>query len=233
MRGLGGAADMMMEADAEMEGFALAKSVASSAPMKRSRIVAKEKKGFADKKDADEAMPTGGGAGGDLKQAQVRKDFRSTVIWQPTINTDEEGKAVVKVKFPDSLTTWRATARSLTRDTSVGNITHDTRTKKDVIVRLQAPRFFVERDEVTLSANVHNYTDGELEIKVNMEAIPGKYYATVAGIPVIEENADKHNFIINHPDYRAGICQAVNSNDNPVIVSRNYRRLEYGQALPV
>ncbi|MBU4332967.1 MAG: hypothetical protein KKD07_00835, partial [Candidatus Omnitrophica bacterium] len=169
----GGAADMLME-DAEMEGFAMAKSevAGSRSPMKASRMLSKEKKrNESDKMDADEStIPSGGGQGGELKEATVRKDFRSTVLWQPTINTDQEGKAVVKVKFPDSLTTWRATARSLTKDTSVGNVTHDTRTKKDVIVRLQAPRFFVERDEVTISANVHNYTDSELEIKVNIDA---------------------------------------------------------------
>ncbi|OGX57378.1 MAG: hypothetical protein A2447_03650 [Omnitrophica WOR_2 bacterium RIFOXYC2_FULL_38_12] len=167
-----GGADMLME-DAEMEGMALGSStmVSDSAPMKASRMVSKEKKSESDKKDSDESgMLQGGGQGGELKEATVRKDFRSTVLWQPTINTNAEGKAVVKVKFPDSLTTWRATARSLTKDTSVGNVTHDTRTKKDVIVRLQSPRFFTERDEVTISANVHNYTDSELEIKVSIDA---------------------------------------------------------------
>ena len=37
-------------------------------------------------------------------------------------------------------------------------------TRKNLIVRLQAPRFFLERDLVVLSANVHNYlqsTSGE------------------------------------------------------------------------
>lgn len=168
---LGGAVDMLME-DREMEGFASPKSeaVGGRSVMKASRMLSKEKKS-SDKMDADEVTMTSGiGQGGELKEATVRKDFRSTVLWQPVINTDQQGKAVVKVKFPDSLTTWRATARSLTRDTSVGSITHDTRTKKDVIVRLQAPRFFVERDEVTLSANVHNYTEGELEIQVSLDA---------------------------------------------------------------
>ena len=32
-------------------------------------------------------------------------------------------------------------------------------TRKDVMVRLQAPRFFVEKDEAVLSANVHNELD--------------------------------------------------------------------------
>ena len=35
---------------------------------------------------------------------QVRSDFRSTIFWQPDVVTDKDGKATVKVKFPDSLT---------------------------------------------------------------------------------------------------------------------------------
>src|SRR5262249_42107814 len=40
---------------------------------------------------------------GQEPAVQVRSDFRSTVFWQPDVVTDKDGKAVVKVKFPDSL----------------------------------------------------------------------------------------------------------------------------------
>lgn len=110
------------------------------------------------------------GAAGELATAEVRTDFRSTVIWQPAIVTDEAGRAQVVVKFPDSLTTWTTTARSITQDTRVGTVTHEVKTKKEIIVRLQAPRFFTERDRVTISANVHNYTEAEQKIKVSIEA---------------------------------------------------------------
>ncbi|MCB9747277.1 MAG: tetratricopeptide repeat protein, partial [Candidatus Omnitrophica bacterium] len=116
-------------------------------------------KGAGQKMDQDE-LPT----------PAVRQDFRSTIVWQPAVITNKEGKAVVKMKFPDSLTTWRATARSMTTDTRVGSITHEVKTNKDVIVRLQAPRFFTERDQVTISANVHNYTDSVQKIKTTIQA---------------------------------------------------------------
>src|SRR5262245_29422996 len=45
-------------------------------------------------------------APGQEPTVQVRSDFRSTVFWQPDVVTDKDGKAVVKVKFPDSLTRW-------------------------------------------------------------------------------------------------------------------------------
>ena len=105
-----------------------------------------------------------------LETPEVRTDFRSTVIWQPAFITDENGRATLKVKFPDSLTTWRTTVRVITAGTRVGTITHEVKTKKEVIVRLQAPRFFTQRDKVTVSANVHNYGDTEKKIKVTIKA---------------------------------------------------------------
>ena len=42
-------------------------------------------------------------------------------------------------------------------------------TRKNLIVRMQAPRFFVERDEVVLSANVHNYLPTAKQVKVRLE----------------------------------------------------------------
>jgi len=121
---------------------------------------------------------SGTGSGGTLATPEVRTDFRSTVFWQPAIETDENGRAVVATRFPDSLTTWQSTARAITPGTQVGNISLEVKTKKNIIVRLQAPRFFTERDAVTLSANVHNYTDMEQKIKVSIHA---------AGLDVLDD----------------------------------------------
>ena len=41
--------------------------------------------------------------------------------------------------------------------------------RKNLIVRLQAPRFFVEKDEVVLSANVHNYLKTKKTVQVVLE----------------------------------------------------------------
>ena len=96
---------------------------------------------------------------------EVRSNFAETAYWSPAIIT-ENGTATVKVTFPDSLTQWHASALGLTKTVQVGEAETDVATKKDLLVRLQAPRFFVERDEVTISANVHNYSDKDQKVKV-------------------------------------------------------------------
>ena len=98
---------------------------------------------------------------------EVRSNFAETAYWSPAIVT-ENGKATVRVTFPDSLTQWHASALGLTKTVQVGEAETDVATKKDLLVRLQAPRFFVERDEVTISANVHNYSDVAQTVNVNL-----------------------------------------------------------------
>ena len=45
---------------------------------------------------------------------KMRKAFPDTAFWAADVTTDAAGHAHAKVDFPDSLTTWRATARGVT-----------------------------------------------------------------------------------------------------------------------
>lgn len=111
-------------------------------------------------------------AGEPQQQAavQVRSDFRSTILWLPDVKTDADGMATVKVKYPDSLTTWSATARVATTGNQFGIGNSSTRTKQPLIVRLQAPRFFVVGDTVTVSAVINNNTDDSMRVAPALSA---------------------------------------------------------------
>jgi alpha-2-macroglobulin len=104
---------------------------------------------------------------------QVRSDFRSTILWQPDVITDKEGHATVKVKYPDSLTGWKATARACSQVNQFGIANETTRTKQPLIVRLQAPRFFLVGDTVTLSAVINNNTDEPMNVKIGLDFAGG------------------------------------------------------------
>ena len=101
---------------------------------------------------------------------QVRNDFRSTILWLPDVKTDADGTATVKVKYPDSLTTWSATARVVTTGNQFGIANSSTRTKQPLIVRLQAPRFFVVGDQVTVSGVINNNTDETMSVMPALNA---------------------------------------------------------------
>ncbi|HKS23984.1 MAG TPA: MG2 domain-containing protein [Thermoanaerobaculia bacterium] len=110
--------------------------------------------------------------GGGLEPIEVivRSDFRSTAFWKPDLVTDTNGTATVSVDYPEALTTWRATARAVTAGTDVGMGSSTTRTNLPLIVRLQAPRFFVAGDRAVVSAVINNNSDAVMTIAPSLDA---------------------------------------------------------------
>ena len=99
----------------------------------------------------------------------IRKDFADLIKWIGSVETDDDGVAEVPVTFPDNLTTWKIKTWAMAHGTRVGEGTAEVITSKDLIIRLQAPRFFVEKDEVVLSAVVHNYLKTDQNATVSLE----------------------------------------------------------------
>ncbi len=105
------------------------------------------------------------------ERPQVRKRFPDAIYWSPSVVTGQDGTATVTVTYPDSLTTWRLTARAVTRDTQVGMAVAHTITTRDLLLRIVPPRFLTERDEVRVPAIVHNYQEGgAIPVTVSMAA---------------------------------------------------------------
>ena len=95
---------------------------------------------------------------------QVRSDFRSTFSGSQMWSQTPLEKQPCAVQYPDSLTAWKATARAFTSGNQVGIGQTNTQTKQPLIVRLQAPRFFLVGDLVTVSAVINNNTTNDLEV---------------------------------------------------------------------
>jgi uncharacterized protein YfaS (alpha-2-macroglobulin family) len=108
----------------------------------------------------------GGGGGGPDLPGTPRSDFPDTAAWIPAQRTDSTGRTEITIVLPDTLTTWRLTAKAITKDTKVGEAEIKILTTQDVVVRPLIPRNLTEGDEVILSANVQNYTDHEREFSV-------------------------------------------------------------------
>ena len=130
---------------------------------------------------AEMAFGAGGAGGGfgraDAKEpaqpVMIRTNLADSAVWLTTVKTNDAGEASIDFPLPDNLTTWKLQSWVMGRDTQVGEASVEVITRKDLMVRLQAPRFFVEKDEVTISANVHNETDKELSVKALLEVTSG------------------------------------------------------------
>jgi uncharacterized protein YfaS (alpha-2-macroglobulin family)/tetratricopeptide (TPR) repeat protein len=115
------------------------------------------------------------GAPVEMAAAEIRTNFADTAFWGPSLKLDESGAAETEITFPQSLTTWRLRGYTMTKDTKVGDVTGSATTTKKLIVRLQAPRFFMERDEVVLSANVNNYLPTAQKVRAEL-SVPAELF---------------------------------------------------------
>ncbi|MBN1588113.1 MAG: alpha-2-macroglobulin, partial [Pirellulales bacterium] len=114
---------------------------------------------------SDEAAP----GGNEMVEPTVRTKFADTALWVAELTTEKDGTAEVELDMPENLTAWRIKVWAMGGGTRVGQGQTDVVTRKDLIIRMQTPRFFVQNDRVTLSANVHNYLDKEKEVQVSIE----------------------------------------------------------------
>ncbi len=113
-------------------------------------------------------------------QPTVRQAFADTAFWTGNLKTDADGRAEIELKMPENLTAWRIRVWGMGQGTRVGEGQAEVVTRKNLIVRLQSPRFFVETDEVVLSANVHNYLATAKQVQVQLQLEGGTLEATDA-----------------------------------------------------
>ncbi len=116
-----------------------------------------EKKEKSTRAPAESAQP-------DVK---ARTDFSETAYYNPQLKV-RQGKGAFSFTIPERLTAWKISSYLLTRDARRGSVSAETLTKKDLMVRLDIPRFFREGDVSRLTAVVTNDTDGELSGSVEL-----------------------------------------------------------------
>ncbi|HEY9792916.1 MAG TPA: MG2 domain-containing protein [Candidatus Obscuribacterales bacterium] len=144
------------------------------------------------------SFPEDYSGGPDKVEPRVRKDFKDTAVWIPTLVTDDQGIAHATVKLPDNLTTWRATAVGINMATEVGMARQKVIATQDLILRLALPRFFSQGDEGVITAVVHNYTDQRQSIDLTLNA-SGEF----------KVKQDLHQKLMVEPDKAKRYCWPV------------------------
>lgn len=153
-----------------------------------------------DKAAAFAADDAGGSDGNILVTPALRKDFRDLMFWTHSVRTDRNGYAKLPVTFPDNLTTWRITARGVTRATQVGQATAEVIARKDLLVRMETPRFITQGDELVIAANVHNYLATDKQVKVEFTAQGVKQEKRSVTVTVPANGEKRVDWKITAPD---------------------------------
>ncbi len=118
------------------------------------------------------ARERGGGGGDEISLGIIttRKNFKDTAYFEGQVTTDRDGKAQITVTLPENLTTWKADVRAVTADSKVGQTTQELLSTKPLFIEMQTPRFFINGDQATVGATIHNNTDKSLSVKVSLDA---------------------------------------------------------------
>ena len=106
---------------------------------------------------------------GGLQSAGVstitRSYFPKTAYFNPAVITDKEGKATVRIKLPDSLTTWEIQSRAITKETLANQAKEKVVVDKPYRVEMETPEFLTEGDQSSGIAIVRNNTAEKRDAK--------------------------------------------------------------------
>lgn len=104
------------------------------------------------------------------QKGDTRSIFKDTAYWNPSLHTDENGRAQVVVQLPDNLTTWVFAGIASTDATQVGQSTAEIKVAKDVVMRPVLTNILRTGDKINFAAMINNFTGFDEVFKAKLEA---------------------------------------------------------------
>jgi hypothetical protein len=111
---------------------------------------------------------------------QIRRDFRETAFFYPSIVTDSAGNLDLKFTMPESLTKWKILGLAYTKQLEYGTIEKEIVTHKDLMVFPNSPRFVRQGDTLIFSTKVVNLSEGALNGEAVLELFDALTQKTVS-----------------------------------------------------
>ena len=111
----------------------------------------------------------GGGAvvksGLDVPDADgIRKNFRPSAYWNPSIRTNDQGYATIKFKLPDNLTAFEMMGVAHTKESDFGYGENSFTVNKPLLLQPSLPRFARVGDKFKSGVVIMNYSEKEQSI---------------------------------------------------------------------
>ncbi len=99
----------------------------------------------------------------------LRQELSDAGYWIPSVVTDVNGKAKIKITMPEKITQWRITIRGCTPETLVGQTDLNVITRKDFFIDAKLPSILTEGDKIRVLTRVHNLREFEGKVKVSLK----------------------------------------------------------------
>jgi A-macroglobulin complement component/alpha-2-macroglobulin family protein/MG2 domain-containing protein/carboxypeptidase family protein/A-macroglobulin receptor/macroglobulin-like protein len=124
----------------------------------------------------ERAGPILPGAGAQLQIAtpRLREYFPETLLWQPQVETDKQGRARLKFKLADNITTWKMSVVASTVEGEIGVAEKEFTAFQPFFTEHDPPKVLTEGDEISLPVVLRNYLDKSQT--VNAEIKPESWF---------------------------------------------------------
>ncbi|MDZ4246393.1 MAG: alpha-2-macroglobulin family protein, partial [Dehalococcoidia bacterium] len=111
-------------------------------------------------------------AAGQLAEVQrIRQFFPETWLWQ-TVDTDLNGRAYLQVTAPDTITTWKLFAVSMSKDKGLGIAESQLKTFQPFFLSIDLPYSVIRGETFPVKVAIYNYLDIEQDILVELSPAP-------------------------------------------------------------
>ena len=104
-----------------------------------------------------------------LATPRLREYFPETLLWNPELVTDSQGRARLKFRLADSITTWKLSAIASTVDGEIGTADTEIRAFQPFFVDQDLPPFLTVGDAIGLPITVRNYLERAESVEVKLE----------------------------------------------------------------
>lgn len=119
--------------------------------------------------------PPGLAMGAAAEPIRVRQDFNALAVFAPSVPTDVNGRAEVKVKLPDNLTRYRVMAVAVAGGKQFGYGESSITARMPLMVRASAPRFLNFGDAFEFPVVVQNQTDAAMSVDVTLRGTNARF----------------------------------------------------------
>lgn len=102
-------------------------------------------------------------------EENVRNVFLESLAFIPELVT-ENGKAETNLEISDNITTWNIQTIGNTKDGNIGYSSSSFKVFKEFFVDFSLPNNCVVTDKISIPVTLYNYTDGDLNIDINVVA---------------------------------------------------------------
>lgn len=110
---------------------------------------------------------------------RVREYFPETLLWAPALETDADGRAQVKFRLADNITTWKLEAIASTETGEIGTAAIDIRAFQPFFIDHAPPRVLTQGDKIQVSTSVRNYLEEDQTVGVALR--PEDWFEVIGG----------------------------------------------------